>query len=137
MLKALILAGGNGTRLWPRSTSRCPKQFVPFFHGESMFQQTVKRLREWIPMQHIHVVTLEEYVPYVREQSDLSLENIIVEPEAKDTAACIGLGAVWFEQKNEDPVLLTIPSDHYISGNQAFSEAVLKASRQAAKSRAW
>jgi mannose-1-phosphate guanylyltransferase len=125
------MAGGNGTRLWPKSQADLPKQFFPFMDGESMFQKTISRLEALLPRQDIYVVTIEEYVPYVREQANLPVENIIVEPEPKDTAACIGLVAVRFLEQELDPVLITLPSDHYIDDEMAFRNDLLTAYRQA------
>lgn len=131
MLKAVILAGGNGTRLWPKSQADLPKQFFPFMDGESMFQKTVSRLEAFLPRQDIYVVTIEQYVPYVKEQANLPEENIIVEPEPKDTAASIGLAAVHFLKREQDPVLITLPSDHYIDNETAFRNDLRTAYRHA------
>lgn len=131
MLKAVILAGGNGTRLWPKSKPDYPKQFIPFMDGQSMFQKTVSRLKAFLLKEDIYVVTIEKYVPYIKEQADLKDENIIIEPEPKDTAACIGLVAIQFLKNKQDPVLITIPSDHYIDYEDAFRENLLTAYHQA------
>ncbi|GAX91972.1 mannose-1-phosphate guanylyltransferase [Effusibacillus lacus] len=134
MLKAVIMAGGNGTRLWPKSKPDFPKQFIPFFNGQSMFQKTVNRLATFMRFEDIYVITTEKYIPYVKEQTELPDENIIVEPAAKDTAACIGLAAIHFLKKNIDPVLITLPSDQYIDGEEAFQTAIMTAYQQAKKS---
>lgn len=131
MLKAVIMAGGTGTRLWPKSKPELPKQFVPLLDGQSMLQKTVQRLASFLPFEDICVVTLEKYVRHVREQVNLPAGNIFVEPESKDTAACIGLAAARFLQNGQDPVLITIPSDHHIDGEDAFREALMTACRQA------
>ncbi|MFC4765816.1 mannose-1-phosphate guanylyltransferase [Effusibacillus consociatus] len=133
MLKAVIMAGGNGTRLWPKSQPDLPKQFIPILDGQSMLQKTVSRLASFLSYRDIYVVTVDKYVSYVKEQTDLPDENIIVEPDSKDTAACIGLTAIRFLHHDQDPVLITLPSDHYIDGDDAFRDALLTAYHQAAK----
>lgn len=131
LLKAVIMAGGNGTRLWPKSKPDFPKQFIPFLDGQSMLQKTVSRLATFLPAEDIYVVTVEKYVSYVREQIDLPDGNLIVEPESRDTAACTGLAAMKFLQNEQDPVLITLPSDHYIEGEEAFRDALMTAYQQA------
>jgi mannose-1-phosphate guanylyltransferase len=133
VLKAVVLAGGNGIRLWPKSRSDLPKQFMPFLGGKSMFQRTLDRLTAFLPTKDIYVVTLDQYATFVKDQSNLPPEQLILEPEARNTAACIGLAATHFLRHNQDPVLITMPADHYIEGEDEFREAVNKACFQARK----
>lgn len=131
MLKAVVLAGGSGTRLWPKSQSHYPKQFISLLDHESMLQKTVKRLSKFISPEDIHIVTLSQYADYVCEQVQLPRRQMMIEPENRDTAACIGLSAMHFLRQGLDPVLITIPADHYIADEQAFQDALLQAYRQA------
>ncbi|EJW16602.1 sugar phosphate nucleotidyltransferase [Paenibacillus alvei] len=127
-VKAVILAGGTGTRFWPFSRADYPKQFLPILHQQSMIADTLQRMLEYMPLEHIYIVSLEEYIPIIRRQlPDFPLKNIIVEPMARDTAACIGLSALHMIAADEDPVLITLPSDHYISDTDAFHEALRSA----------
>ncbi|CAM4332492.1 NTP transferase domain-containing protein [Paenibacillus alkaliterrae] len=131
MLKAVVLAGGSGSRLWPQSRPDLPKQFLPFLGDKSMFQKTLERLTAFLPLQDIYVVTLAKYEAIALEQSGLPASQLIIEPMAKNTAACIGLAAIHFLRKQEDPILITIPADHSIEGEEAFREALQQAYLQA------
>ncbi|WP_260612260.1 mannose-1-phosphate guanylyltransferase [Paenibacillus popilliae] len=125
IVKAVILAGGTGTRFWPFSRADYPKQFLPILHQQSMLADTVQRMLQYLPLEHIYIVSLEEYIPIIRKQLPaFPLQNIIVEPMARDTAACIGLSALQLSADDEDPILITLPSDHYISDPDAFHEAL-------------
>ncbi|MDQ8738626.1 sugar phosphate nucleotidyltransferase [Paenibacillus sp. LHD-38] len=133
MLKAIVLAGGNGTRLWPQSRPDLPKQFLPFLGSKSMFQKTIERLTAFLPLEDIYVITLAKYEAIALDQSGLPASQLIIEPMAKNTAACIGLAAVHFLRKQEDPILITIPADHSIEGEEEFREALQRAYLQAGR----
>lgn len=97
-----------------------------------MIADTLQRMLEYMPLEHIYIVSLEEYIPIIRRQLPaFPLKNIIVEPMARDTAACIGLSALHMIAADEDPVLITLPSDHYISDTDAFHEALRSAVHRA------
>lgn len=134
-LKVIIMAGGKGTRFWPHSRSDYPKQFLSLIDEHTMLETTVHRLLGLISMKDIHVVSLQKYSPKIKEQLPMiPEENIIIEPMAKDTAACIGLSAITMLLKGEDPVMITMPSDQYISDineyHQALRLAVQKAQQE-------
>lgn len=135
-VKAVILAGGTGTRFWPFSRSDFPKQFLPILHQQSMIADTLERMLQYLPLEHIYIVSLEEYIAIIKEQlPDFPQQNIIVEPMARDTAACIGLSALHMIMAEEDPVLITLPSDHYISDPEAFYEVLQTAVQHAEQER--
>ena len=94
MLCALIMAGGKGTRFWPLSTEEKPKQFLNLIGEETMIQMTVNRIKPIIPIARVFVCAGEMYVDLVKEQlPELPEQNIIVEPEGRNTAPCIALSA--------------------------------------------
>lgn len=125
MLCALIMAGGMGTRFWPLSTEEKPKQFLNLLGHDTMLQMTVKRLLPLIPIERIFVVTGSRYVHFIREQIyNLPDENIIVEPEGRNTAPCIGLSAFYIDKIYKDASLLVLPSDHLINDEDKFRETV-------------
>jgi len=98
----VIMAGGIGTRFWPLSTKKNPKQFLHILGQRSMIQQTVDRVLPFVDYKNIYVVTNESQISLVREHlPELPEENIIAEPMGRNTAACIGLSAVLLQEKYE------------------------------------
>ena len=92
MINVLIIAGGVGTRFWPKSTEKKPKQFVNLIGNKTMLQMTIDRVKKITSMEHIFVSTNSHYVDLVLEQiPEISKENIIVEPVGRNTAPCIFL----------------------------------------------
>lgn len=118
----LIMAGGRGERFWPRSRKNMPKQFLSLTDdGKSMIQMTVERIRPLVEIEDVFVVTNQDYKELVRSQLPLlPEENILCEPVGKNTAPCIGLGAVHMERKYGDAVMIVLPSDHLIKYNEIF-----------------
>ena len=111
------MAGGRGERFWPQSRSSKPKQFISLTpDGETMIQKTVKRLLPLVSAEDIFIVTNCKYAKYIEQQlTEISKENVIFEPAARNTAPCIALAAAVIQKKyNEDAVMLVLPSDHYI-----------------------
>jgi mannose-1-phosphate guanylyltransferase len=129
---ALVMAGGSGTRLWPRSRQHKPKQFLDLVGSQTMLQATVNRIAPLIPRERVFVVTSAEYGPLIREQiPDLPRENMLIEPAARGTAACIGLGAVHLRRLDPDGVMVALPADHLIYNEHAFRRALEGAGRVA------
>lgn len=113
MLHAVILAGGSGTRFWPRSRRDLPKQLLPLTGPRTLLQQTYDRLAEL--SESVIVVTREDLARGVSDQlQDLPREAVLIEPEARDTAAAIGLAAMILAARDPDAVLAIAPSDHVI-----------------------
>lgn len=98
---ALIMAGGRGERFWPKSRKSLPKQFLSLTEdGRTMIQLTVERIRPMIAMEDIFISTNRGYRELVLEQlPELPPENILCEPVGRNTAPCIGLGAVHMAEK--------------------------------------
>lgn len=130
---ALIMAGGRGERFWPKSRKNLPKQFLSLTgDGRTMIQLTVERILPLVDMQDIYIATNRSYKALVREQlPELPEENILCEPVAKNTAPCIGLGAVHIAKKYEDAVMLVLPSDHLIKYNTMYLDTLRRASEVA------
>jgi mannose-1-phosphate guanylyltransferase len=130
----LIMAGGAGTRFWPKSRERHPKQLLPIIGEGTMLQNTVRRLQPLVPVENIFVISNSVQYPGIVEQLPmLPIENIIVEPRPKNTAACIGLGAVMLQKREPDGVMIVLPADHLISDDEIFRETLLNASKIAAE----
>ena len=113
---ALIMAGGRGERFWPRSRQNMPKQFLSLTDdGKTMIQLTVERILPLVAMEDIFIVTNRSYKDLVRSQlPELPEANILCEPVGKNTAPCIGLGAVHMAKRYGDAVMMVLPSDHLI-----------------------
>lgn len=126
MLCALIMAGGKGTRFWPLSTEEKPKQFLNLLGRETMIQMTVNRVKPIIPIERIFVCTVSSYVELVKEQlPELPEENIIVEPEGRNTAPCIALSSMIINRKYNDAAIAVLPSDHLIKNEEKFRNIIL------------
>ena len=119
---ALIMAGGRGERFWPKSRKNLPKQFLSLTDdGKTMIQLTVERILPLVDMQDIYIATNRDYKKLVREQlPEIPEENILCEPVGRNTAPCIGLGAVHIARKYDDAVMFVLPSDHLIKYNTIF-----------------
>ena len=121
-ITALIMAGGRGERFWPRSRKNLPKQFLSLTDdGKTMIQLTVERILSMVPIKNIYIATNADYKQLVREQlPDVPEENILCEPAARNTAPCIGLGAVHIARRFEDALMMVLPSDHLIKFGNMF-----------------
>ena len=129
---AVIIAGGSGTRFWPLSTPRRPKQFLRLFGERTMLQHTFDRLRCLVPAERVLVLTAERFVPLVLEQlPQLPTANVIGEPTGRDTAAAVALAATICRTRFGNPTMVVLPADHMIEPVEAFEEAVAAAAEAA------
>jgi len=130
---ALIMAGGRGERFWPKSRQNYPKQFLSLTDdGKTMIQLTVERILPLVNIEDIYIATNQSYKPLVMQQlPELPEENILCEPVGKNTAPCIGLGAVHIAKKYEDAVMFVLPSDHLITYPQIFRKTLRDAAKVA------
>ncbi len=128
MLCSLIMAGGKGTRFWPASTSKKPKQFLSLVGQKTMIQMTFDRTLEMMPVDRIFVVTCEDYKDLVKEQlPELPEKNIIIEPVARNTAPCILLSTMYIEELFPNSNVVVLSSDHMIGREQEFINTIWKA----------
>lgn len=123
MFCALIMAGGKGTRFWPKSTEEMPKQFLKLIDEKTMIQLTYDRLLKIMPAERIFVATGERYKELVKKQLEsLPERNIIIEPEGRNTAPCILLACLYIKQIYEDATIAVLPSDHAIKNGEEFCD---------------
>ena len=112
---AVLLAGGRGTRFWPRSRMRTPKQLLNITGGETMLRETAARLEPLIPSSNLWVVTNVEQAAAVRRQlRGVPAAHVLAEPVGRNTAAAIGLAAIHLAHERVDAVMAVLPSDHHI-----------------------
>jgi mannose-1-phosphate guanylyltransferase len=126
---AVILAGGSGTRFWPLSRKKTPKQLISVFGGKSMLQRTVERV---VPMKpkRIFVVTnalqAEETIRQLRDYQKECRIDVIEEPVGRNTAPAIGLAASIIARHTPDALMLVLPADHFITREEEFRRTVQK-----------
>src|SRR2546428_13134172 len=109
MLHALIMAGGGGTRFWPRSRQRRPKQFLTLTGDRSLLQQAFDRIEALVPPERTWVITAAAYREETgRQLAALPADRVIGEPCGRDTAACIGLGAALIARHDPASVMLVM-----------------------------
>lgn len=135
-LHAVIMAGGSGTRFWPASRKRRPKQFLPLVAGASMLQATIDRLAGLCPPERTWIVTngeLAKLLPKV--VPGFPRAQVLVEPEARDTAPCIALATAHVEARDPGATMLVMPADHVIAPTKAFQRLLRRGARLAADDR--
>lgn len=117
----VILAGGGGTRLWPKSRNATPKQFLKLTGKDTMVQVAANRLTKIVPWNRVIVVTNKLYVNDIRSQlPQIPTENIIAEPEKKDTALAMLTGALYAMSKDPEAIVVNGASDHVITDEKEF-----------------
>ncbi len=118
---AAIIAGGAGTRLWPKSRQDKPKQFQNLYSENTLLQETVRRLEPMVEHENIYVIANRSHEQSVRDQLPwLPKENYVGEPMGKDTAPAVGIIATLINKKDPDAVILVTPADHVISKEKHF-----------------
>jgi mannose-1-phosphate guanylyltransferase len=133
-LYALIVAGGGGTRLWPRSRKKSPKQFLKLFNKQTLTQITAGRFSKILPWEKIYVVTVsEEYKREIlKEVPKIFPQNIIVEPVGKNTAPAHGIGAAYIYKKDPEAVILNESADHLVKPESKYFHTLMAAAAAAA-----
>lgn len=131
-----IMAGGVGTRLWPRSRKATPKQFLDLIGPHTMLQEAHRRLQPLIPADRILISTGREHVPLVRDQLPAAgAEDVLAEPDGRGTAPAIGLGALQVRARDPDGIMVVVTADHHIADVPAFQRALRAAVEVAASGR--
>lgn len=129
-LYAVIMAGGVGSRFWPRSKKKLPKQLIKIFGDMTMIQATVDRLSGLVDNENIYIITNELQRPEVIKQlNNVPAENIIEEPFGRNTAACIGLASVIIKAKDSEAVTIVLPADHIIREKDKFLDTIKNAAQ--------
>ena len=125
----VIMAGGIGSRFWPKSRTHLPKQFLDILgEGQTLIQATFSRFAKFIPAGNIYIVTTKEYETVTREQlPGMKPENILYEPSRKNTAPCIAYASYKLSLKNPDAKLICAPADHLIKDEANFQQVCGKA----------
>lgn len=128
---AIVMAGGVGTRLWPLSRRKSPKQLLALTGETSLLQQTVARLGTLLKPHDVYVITSQAHVRPTQEQlPQIPPDNILGEPLARSTAVAAGLATV-LARRESDEVALILPADHFVQDEEAFATAMQEAVRVA------
>lgn len=129
---AVIMAGGGGTRLWPLSRQKRPKQMLSLFDERTLFQTSVGRLAGLFPAERIFVVTVEEQARELHAQTpEIPFENFLLEPAPRGTASVVGMAALALRQRDPQAVMAVLTADHYIKDESKFRRFLVAAQQVA------
>lgn len=131
---AVIMAGGKGTRFWPKSREKMPKHLLDIVCERTMIQETVARITPIIPPENILVVTGFSHADELMDQApQIPKKNVIVEPVGRNTAPCIGLAALHIKRESPEDVMVVLPADHLITDANRFRQILSCAADMAAR----
>jgi mannose-1-phosphate guanylyltransferase len=122
-----VLAGGSGTRFWPRSRSAKPKQFLPLAGDDPLLLTTVRRFLSWIPPERIVVVTTKALEAQTREILAMPEVRVLAEPEPRNTAPALVMAMEWLRSRDPGGTAVVVPADHWISDNPEYLAVMQKA----------
>ncbi|MCC7396698.1 MAG: mannose-1-phosphate guanylyltransferase [Planctomycetes bacterium] len=126
-LHAVIMAGGSGTRFWPASRARRPKQVLPLAHGVPLVRATVERLRGLCDAHHVWIVTnAAQAAGMIELLPDVPPDHVLVEPEARDTAPCVALAAATIAAVDAEATMIVLPADHVITPIDTFQQMLAR-----------
>ncbi len=121
MTYAVILAGGVGSRFWPRSRKHKPKQMLNIFGNNTLLQETITRISPLVATEQTLIVTTRELVAHLKKQLvNFQDNNFLVEPIGRNTAPCIGLAALRLLERDPEALMIILPADHMISDGEHF-----------------
>lgn len=125
MLHAIVMAGGSGTRFWPKSRRNRPKQLLRLHGDATMLQQTVARVAPMVPPERTYIITGADQAEATKGQlADLPAKNVVAEPCPRDTAACVGLAALIVARADPEGTMIVMPADHVIRPAEKFRATV-------------
>jgi len=125
MLYGVIIAGGSGTRFWPESRKKRPKQLLSIAGEKSLLRGTVERILDLIPTERIMIVTVADQSRQILDElPELDPAAVLLEPFGRNTAPCIALSAYRLASVDPDAVMLVLPADHLIGDSTAFLKKV-------------
>jgi len=132
-LYVFVMAGGSGTRFWPKSTSQAPKQLLSFGKNkDTLLEMTLKRFNSWIPEENQFILTNQKIESKVKNLVSNKIK-VLAEPTPRNTAPCLFWGAKELEKLNPEAVMIVMSSDHYIAHDKSFCETVQSAAQFALK----
>lgn len=135
-LYVVILCGGGGTRLWPLSRSKTPKQFIELVGEETLFTKTLSRAKNLVGLDHIYIMTNQEYVTTIKSLApELALDHIVAEPMKKNTAMAMGVISAIIHKQDQDAVVINLASDHLITDLTVFNNTLIAAATIASSKR--
>ncbi|MBW2040277.1 MAG: mannose-1-phosphate guanylyltransferase [Deltaproteobacteria bacterium] len=126
-MNVIIMAGGAGTRFWPMSRLRCPKQFLKIFGPRSLVEETFLRVAPLVEQRNIYIIVSEIHRALTEEVFKGREVKIVTEPLARNTAPCIGLGLIHILKDYGDGPVIVLPADHYIGNVEAFQDTTRRA----------
>ncbi len=127
-MNVVIVAGGGGTRLWPMSTKKKPKQFHSFVDDRPLLTESVERLSPLVANKDIYISTTQELKPACQELlANIAPDNFIVEPMARNTGPAVGLAAAFLRKKDQNSIVATLWADHHIGRPEEFRNVLAAA----------
>lgn len=136
-LNILVMAGGSGTRFWPKSRKEKPKQLLSLWDDKSLIEHTIQRFESFVPLENIWIITTYQLLEPTKKALGPKYEKVryLGEPSAKNTAACILWGTREIEKVNPEAIVAVMPADHYIGKQENFLQAVRVAAEHAQMSK--
>lgn len=128
---AVIMAGGSGTRFWPASRDTMPKQFLSITSTQTMFEETVARIKPLVEDHHLFAVVKDIHAELTQRLFGEGVGHVLVEPVGRNTAPCIGLAAIHARQLSPDEPMVILPSDHFVANGDDFRATVAAAANLA------
>lgn len=132
MMFAVIMAGGSGTRFWPASRDRLPKQFLKITGDRTMFEETLRRVCPFVAEDHLYAVVGQVHAELTRQALGTSDATPLIEPVGRNTAAAIGLAAIHIRRRDPEAVMIVLPADHFIADLENFARTAQAAAAVAA-----